>query len=196
MTLTQRKTSTETRYRIVDTAIIDPFVIIVDGDGTVRSTWLRDGRSPDLRPEAREDRRLLADLFSRLRAYFRGEIVDFSDIATPSGSPFFERCWNACRAIPHGSVVSYGQLAAAAGRPNAARAAGQSMRRNPLPIIVPCHRVVAADGALHGFGGTCEPTARSLQLKRALLELEGAFDETATTGRIDTRRRPLFGAWP
>ncbi len=80
--------------------------------------------------------------------------------------PFDARALAAARKIPYGQVRTYGWLAEAAGRPGAARAAGQAVARNPFPIIIPCHRVIAADGRLGGFGG-------GLEMKRKLLELEG-----------------------
>jgi methylated-DNA-[protein]-cysteine S-methyltransferase len=97
------------------------------------------------------------------RVSFRRHRVDLTGVP-----PFLVRCLLAARRIRYGQVRSYGWLAAAAGNPRAARAAGQAMARNPLPIIVPCHRVVAADGSLGGFGG-------GLEMKRALLELEGVL---------------------
>jgi methylated-DNA-[protein]-cysteine S-methyltransferase len=83
---------------------------------------------------------------------------------------FLRRALTAARGIPRGQVRSYAWLAAAAGNPRAARAAGQAMARNPVPIIIPCHRVVASDGSLGGFGG-------GLGMKRRLLALEGVRAE-------------------
>ena len=116
---------------------------------------------------ARSDN-LLSSLADDLGRYFAGERASFGRYRLDlSGTPpFLSRALRAARSIPYGQVRSYGWLAAAAGNPRAARAAGQAMARNPLPIVVPCHRVVAADGSLGGFGG-------GLEMKRALLELEG-----------------------
>ena len=101
-----------------------------------------------------------------------GKRVSFAGIATPKGTPFFERCWRACRTIPVGETRTYRWLANAAGSPLAIRAAGQAMRRNPLPMIVPCHRVVAADG-LGGFLGSNNPRGKQMKLKVWLLQREG-----------------------
>lgn len=111
---------------------------------------------------------LLGEFGNDLRRYFAGERVSFGRyrIALDGISPFLVACLLAARRIPHGQVRSYGWLAAAAGSPKAARAAGQAMARNPAPIIIPCHRVIASDGSLGGFGG-------GLAMKRRLLELEG-----------------------
>ena len=117
---------------------------------------------------------LCPDRFTRLRSglvqYFSGALVSFAyePIDLGDAPRFYRAAWEACRSIPIGKTRSYKWLAAQAGRPRALRAAGQSMARNPLPIVVPCHRVIASDGSLGGFG-----KGRSLlHLKRRLLDLE------------------------
>jgi len=115
--------------------------------------------------EAPED--ALNGLAGRLRRYARGEPVAFGDALDFEGvSPFLRAVWEAAREIPHGQTCSYGELAARAGRPGAARAVGQAMARNPWPIIVPCHRVVASDGGLGGYGGGLDMKERLLRLER------------------------------
>lgn len=104
--------------------------------------------------------------------YLRGARPDLSAYALPAGTPFQQRCWKACRSIPYGQTRTYAWLAARAGSPKAARAAGQAMRRNPLPVIVPCHRVVGSGGKVGGFAGDARPTGASVSLKRWLLALE------------------------
>jgi len=109
----------------------------------------------------------LNGLADRLRRYARGEAVAFPDVLDLQGvSPFQQAVSEAARDIPSGQTCSYGELAARAGRPGAARAVGQVMARNPWPIIVPCHRVVASGGGLGGYGGG------GLEMKRRLLRLE------------------------
>ena len=110
------------------------------------------------------------DLTALLALYFKGEPVTFDGqpIDVDDASPFLQAAWRACRSIPFGETRTYSWLAAQAGSPRAARAAGQCMSRNRLSIIVPCHRVVASDGGLGGFG----KGARDLDLKQALLDLE------------------------
>ncbi len=105
-----------------------------------------------------------------LERYFAGEHVSFDDLPFDDSSATpFQRCvWQLTRAIPYGSTRTYDSLARSAGHPHAARAIGQCMARNPLPIIVPCHRVVGTAGDLRGVGG-------GLAMKRALLEMEGAL---------------------
>ena len=116
------------------------------------------------------------ELREALSFFWEGSAVDFRDqpIDVGDASSFLRVAWEACRSIPTGETRTYGWLAAQAGRPAAARAAGQAMARNRLPIVVPCHRVIASDGGLRGFGRG----ASQLDLKRCLLELE-AGDRSA-----------------
>ena len=124
-----------------------------------------------LQPQAR-DAELLPTRFEALRqqldAYFVGEAVTFDqELDLKEATPFFLQAWAACRSIPRGETRSYAWLAAQAGKPRAVRAAGQAMARNPVAIIIPCHRVIASDGSLCGYGG-------GLGLKQRLLDLERA----------------------
>jgi len=108
------------------------------------------------------------DLMERFKIYFRGQKVDFPDALDISGAAAFQRqVWEATRLIPYGETRSYGWVASQIKKSGAARAVGQALGRNPLAIIVPCHRVVASDGKLGGFGG-------GLDLKRHLLRLEAS----------------------
>lgn len=109
---------------------------------------------------------LLGEARRQLAAYFAGKLREFDLPLRPEGTPFRLRVWDELRKIPYGQVISYGELARRVGRPGAARAVGGANHHNPIAIIIPCHRVIAAGGALCGYGG-------GLELKRALLELEG-----------------------
>ena len=113
-----------------------------------------------------------SDLRERLLRYFDGADTGFSDVALDfEDAPAFHRkAWEACRTIPRGETRTYKWLAGMAGSPNAPRAAGQTMARNRIPIIVPCHRVIGSDGSMRGFGSG----DTRIDLKRRLLELEGA----------------------
>jgi methylated-DNA-[protein]-cysteine S-methyltransferase len=102
---------------------------------------------------------------AQLAAYFAGELTSFDLPLAPSGTPFQQRVWLALRAIPYARTVSYGELAAGLGAPRASRAVGLANGRNPISIVVPCHRVVGTDGSLTGYGG-------GLERKRFLLDLE------------------------
>lgn len=113
-----------------------------------------------------EDDSAFRDLARRLQKYFNRERVDFAEKIDLAGATEFDRlCWSAARSIPYGEVRTYSWLAKRAGRPNAWRAAGNAMARNRLPIVVPCHRVVASDGGLGGFSG-------GLGMKKLLLSVE------------------------
>jgi methylated-DNA-[protein]-cysteine S-methyltransferase len=102
----------------------------------------------------------------RLAAYVRGERVDFPDRLDRSNwTDFSSRVWEATRQIPYAETRSYSWVAATIGQPSACRAVGQALHNNPVPPLVPCHRVIGANGALTGFGG-------GLALKRRLIELE------------------------
>lgn len=101
----------------------------------------------------------------QLGAYFAGELTVFDLPLQPDGTPFQRRVWTALRAIPYGQTVSYGQLAAGLGAPAASRAVGLANGRNPISIVVPCHRVIGSDGSLTGYGG-------GIDRKRFLLDLE------------------------
>jgi len=106
----------------------------------------------------------------QLRAYFAGEANDFDLPLDAQGTAFQTRVWNALQTIPYGETRSYAQLAEMVGAPKAARAVGLANGRNPLSIVVPCHRVIGADGSLTGYGG-------GLENKRFLLKLEKALPE-------------------
>ena len=103
----------------------------------------------------------------RIREYLRGKPVDFSDaLDLSAGTEFQRQVWSSCRSIPYGQTRSYGWIAAQIGKPGASRAVGSALGKNPVPIIVPCHRVLSADGSIGGFSG-------GLATKKKLLELEG-----------------------
>lgn len=105
---------------------------------------------------------------SQLKAYFAGMLKEFDLPLAAQGTAFQQRIWAALRDIPYGSTESYGELAARIGKPSASRAVGMANGRNPLSIVVPCHRVIGADGSLTGYGG-------GIQRKRWLLAHEQAY---------------------
>jgi methylated-DNA-[protein]-cysteine S-methyltransferase len=116
--------------------------------------------------DARETPERFAGLMERYQGYFNGQRVYFPDALDLNGATSFQRAvWQAARGISYGQTRSYAWVAERVGNPKALRAAGQALAVNPLPIIVPCHRVLSADGKLGGFSG-------GLQMKRLLLKLE------------------------
>lgn len=111
---------------------------------------------------------LLREAFLQLDAYLAGRLRFFSLPLAPSGTPFMQSVWKQVGNIPYGGTSTYRDIAVAAGNPRAVRAVGMANHRNPLPLFIPCHRVVGSNGSLTGYRG-------GLVLKQALLELEGGF---------------------
>ncbi len=118
-------------------------------------------------PEAdwREDEKSLGEVTRQLRAYFAGELEKFELELAPEGTQFQQRVWSDLLKIPYGETISYGELARRIGNPNASRAVGLANGSNPIPIIIPCHRVIGSNGKLTGYGG-------GLPIKEKLLALE------------------------
>lgn len=108
---------------------------------------------------------LLEEAWAQLERYFAGELRQFSLPLAPAGTPFQQAVWRALEEIPYGETRSYGEIAGQVGRPKASRAVGAANHRNPIPIVIPCHRVIGAGGTLTGYGG-------GLDRKRLLLDLE------------------------
>jgi methylated-DNA-[protein]-cysteine S-methyltransferase len=108
----------------------------------------------------------LGDAARQLLEYFAGARTTFDLLLAPSGTPFQQSVWAALRTIPYGTTASYAEVAELVGRPRAFRAVGQANGANPIPIIVPCHRVIAAGGGLGGYSG-------GLGVKMQLLAVEG-----------------------
>jgi len=162
------------RHRFVET--LWGHAAYVAGDGGLLATFLpeTDRRTLERRiardyPDSREDAGLLPRLTDAFRAYFEGRLARFDVRLDLNGlTDFRRRVMECCRRIPRGRTASYQDLARAAGSPNASRAAGSTMARNPLPLIVPCHRVVRSDGSVGGFS-----SPRGVEQKRRLLRLEG-----------------------
>ncbi|HET8696976.1 MAG TPA: methylated-DNA--[protein]-cysteine S-methyltransferase [Gammaproteobacteria bacterium] len=116
-------------------------------------------------PQARRDDRAIAHVRKQVKEYCAGKRTDFDLELAPRGTEFQQAVWKALLAIPYGETRSYGEIARAIGQPTAARGVGSANHSNPIALIVPCHRVIGADGSLTGYGG-------GLPLKRALLAHE------------------------
>jgi methylated-DNA-[protein]-cysteine S-methyltransferase len=122
-------------------------------------------RSVQLDPDWRQDDSLFVDVVDQLNSYFAGERETFNLPLVVAGTAFQKKVCTALESIPYGETISYKELAKRIGRPRAVRAVGAANGANPIPIIIPCHRVIGNDGSLTGFGG-------GLPLKKKLLELE------------------------
>jgi methylated-DNA-[protein]-cysteine S-methyltransferase len=144
--------------------------LLLAGDGEVLSLISFPSGKGRRRPEAgwTEEPGAFRAAQRQLDEYFAGKRERFELALAPEGTEFQRAVWRALARIPYGLTCSYGELAARIGRPRAVRAVGLANGANPLPIVVPCHRVIGADGSLTGFGG-------GLAAKRALLALEGAL---------------------
>jgi methylated-DNA-[protein]-cysteine S-methyltransferase len=147
--------------------------LLLTGDGvSVTGIWMQSHRSEWRRTKAwTRDDRALASTRAQLIEYFAGERTEFDLPLAPEGTGFQRRVWTELCAIPYGTTISYGELARRIGQPTAARAVGLANGSNPLPIVVPCHRVIGADGSLTGFGG-------GIERKRWLLAHEKQHSKT------------------
>jgi methylated-DNA-[protein]-cysteine S-methyltransferase len=196
-----------TRYAHLESPLGD-LLLIAGEDGRLRGLWMKDQRHkrgtgpPTASREAVgppvwvgpgwvRDERPFAAAREQLGEYFAGGRTTFElELDLDAGSPFQQRVWRALLDIPHGETRSYGELAMAIGHPGAARAVGLANGRNPIGIVVPCHRVVGADGSLTGYGG-------GLPRKRWLLEHEAGVADRTSADLLGSRpdgRPPSGGA--
>ena len=149
---------------------IGPLMLAAD-DAGLRHIEFRDNRHPANRADWHGgDSEILQASEAQLAEYFAGTRTSFDLPLAPQGTAFQLQVWHELARIPFGATSSYAQLAQRIGTPEAVRAVGAANGRNPLPIVLPCHRVIGADGALVGFGG-------GLPTKQFLLRLEGALPE-------------------
>lgn len=147
-------------------------ILLARNDQGLTHLNFQEGAHPlPIDPAWRQERDAFRDTVAQLDAYFAGELREFDLPLAPQGTPFQLAVWQALQTIPYGRTLTYAQLAQQLGKPKAVRAVGAANGRNPLPIIIPCHRVIGADGSLTGYGG-------GLPIKEALLSLE------------------QYGAWP
>jgi len=152
------------RYAIADSPV-GTLLLARDEDG-IREIRFPKGRNLDI-PEAwSKSERALADVRKQLREYFEGKRREFDVPLAPAGTEFQRSVWSVLEEIPFGQTISYIDIANRLGNAGAVRAVGAANGANPIPIIIPCHRVIGADGSLTGYGG-------GLDKKRWLLEHEG-----------------------
>lgn len=151
-------------HTIIDSPIGKLTLVAKDGvlSGLLMQQWRHRPADETL---GERDTAPFADAIEQLNAYFAGELRAFDLPLNPGGTDFQRIVWSALAEIPYGETVSYGQIAERIGRPTASRAVGMANGRNPIGIIVPCHRVIGSDGNLTGYGG-------GMQRKRYLLDFE------------------------
>ena len=153
-------------YDLFDTGCIGTLTLAGDEQG-LRYIEFEKKKHPLVIPaEWKQNGKFFAPVRAQLRAYFKRELKHFDLPLAPEGTPFQLKVWQALRGIPYGELVSYRAIAEAVGNPNAVRAVGGANGRNPIPIIVPCHRVIGSDGSLTGFGGGLETKKRLIDLER------------------------------
>ncbi len=144
-----------TIYSLVDSPIGE---LLLTGDGdAITGLWMQSHRSEWKKTSTlKRDDAALAAPRAQLAEYFAGGRVDFTLALAAAGTPFQHKVWRALCEIPYGETISYGELARRIGQPTASRAVGLANGSNPIPIVVPCHRVIGSDGSLTGFGGGIE----------------------------------------
>jgi methylated-DNA-[protein]-cysteine S-methyltransferase len=147
--------------------------LTADSSGRISSLRI----APHLLPAPEVDRVLFGTVAEELRAYFEGRSTEFTVPIVAQGTEFQRSAWKVLAAVPYGETRTYREIAAAMGSPHAARAVGQALNRNPIAIIVPCHRVVGSRGELTGYSG-------GIAAKRFLLDLEAKV-----TGQSPTQDR-------
>jgi methylated-DNA-[protein]-cysteine S-methyltransferase len=152
-------------YCYLETSI-GPLLIAGDGAAIHHIRFPRNGKpEPPERDWEQSSRGVLAEAVKQLRQYFAGKRTDFDLPLAADGTAFQRGVWRRLQEIPYGETISYGELARRIGNPKASRAVGAANGQNPIPIVIPCHRVIGANGKLTGFGG-------GLPIKEKLLALE------------------------
>jgi methylated-DNA-[protein]-cysteine S-methyltransferase len=158
-----------TRTHTIVGSPVGPIILVADGDA-LACLYLDVQRYPDdVGDTDAGDSVVLKEAERQLAEYFAGERTEFDLPLAAAGTPFQRRVWSALCDIPYGETISYGELARRIGQPTASRAVGLANGRNPISIVVPCHRVIGSSGKLIGYGG-------GLDRKQTLLELERARD--------------------
>jgi methylated-DNA-[protein]-cysteine S-methyltransferase len=151
-------------YNTIDSPIGE---LLLLGDGwALHGLYMQEGRHPiEIAPSWEREPAAFTDVSEQLSEYFAGRRTSFDVPLAMDGAPFQRRAWRALQDIPYGETITYGEQARRIGQPSAARAVGMANGRNPIAVIVPCHRVIGANGTLTGYGG-------GIERKRLLLDLE------------------------
>ncbi|MGY5079431.1 methylated-DNA--[protein]-cysteine S-methyltransferase [Streptomyces nigrescens] len=169
MTVHAAEPAAPVTHTVLDGTPVGPLTLVAAGEA-LSGLYMTDQRhrppQETFGDPADPDELPFAETIAQLQAYFRGELTTFDLPLALHGTPFQRRVWAALCAIPYGETVSYGQLAERLGAPSASRAVGLANGRNPVGIIVPCHRVVGANGSLTGYGGGLDRKRRLLAFER------------------------------
>ena len=166
------RTDEKLLYSTVDSPIGE---LLLLGDGrSLHGLYMQEGRTAiTVRPGWVASEEPFAAVRAQLAEYFAGRRSSFEVPLAMTGTAFERRVWSALREIPYGESISYGELARRIGKPTGARAVGLANGRNPISVIVPCHRVIGADGSLTGYGGGVERKRFLLDLEAGALTLSG-----------------------
>lgn len=155
------------RYCFME-SLVGQLLVAGDEEGLRYISFLKEKKRITPEKEWIEDRHFLREAVRQLDTYFSGRLKEFTVKLLPQGTPFQLSVLKALQGVPYGETVSYGEIARRIGKPKASRAVGAAIARNPLPIVIPCHRVIGSNGSLTGFGG-------GLDIKQILLDLEKSF---------------------
>ena len=157
-------------------------LLLAADDAGLRHITFADHREPARPgPDWSEDAGPLRDTIRQLRSWFAGDLRDFDLPLAPEGPAFHQRVWRELCNIPYGETISYGELARRIGSPNASRAVGRANGANPIPIVIPCHRVIGSNGKLTGYGGGLPRKEFLLALERSQLSLWTSKSASAVT---------------
>jgi len=160
-------------YDYFDTGLIGTLILVGDEEGLRNIVFPKKKNPIVIQANWRKNSEFFLPVKAQLRAYFNGELKQFDLALAAVGTPFQLKVWEALRTIPYGELASYKTIAQVIGNPKAVRAVGAANGRNPIPIVVPCHRCVGSDGSLTGFGG-------GLDTKRRLIDLERFYSGSIT----------------
>lgn len=160
----------EFSYTRIDSPV-GKLLLAADAQGLRQVSFESSKRATPVQSQWKEDNAPFAEVIRQLQGYFSGELKGFDLPLAPEGTEFQLRVWNSLRTIPYGETISYAELAQKIGNPQAVRAVGLANGCNPIPIIIPCHRVIGSDGSLTGFGGGLANKQKLLALESRQLSL-------------------------
>jgi methylated-DNA-[protein]-cysteine S-methyltransferase len=150
---------------------VGSLLLVSAGAALTQINFPSNGRPVEAKPEWQRNEQPMREVIRQLHGYFSGELESFDLELSPQGTPFQQRVWKELLKIPYGETISYGELARRIGNPNASRAVGLANGSNPIPIIIPCHRVIGSNGKLTGYGGGLPIKERLLALEKRQLRL-------------------------
>jgi len=159
-----------TSYTQIDSPV-GPLLFVGDEAGLRQILFVKGRHAAKPDPDWQEDAKPFKETIAQLRAYFAGEREAFNLTLAPEGTEFQQQVWKRLCEIPYGETTSYGEIARRIGNPQASRAVGLANGSNPIPIVIPCHRVIGSNGKLTGYGGGLAIKEKLLALERKQLTL-------------------------